>query len=69
MPFGLESIPMPLPEREIACGKVRYPDKQAAQLAANLGGSRNKSRRTGGAKTPYFCNGCQGWHLTSNRLP
>jgi hypothetical protein len=46
------------------CGKARYRDKVAAQLALlRLG--RVEQRREKDAVRVYPCPKCKGWHLTS----
>jgi len=48
----------------IECGKKKYPDKLAAQLA--LAWLMNKkSRRT--EKSLYYCQKCKAYHLTKMR--
>lgn len=47
------------------CGKVRYRDRIAAQLALATIGRVDSSRRPKSERRPYRCPLCKGWHLTS----
>lgn len=47
------------------CGKVRYRDRIAAELA--LAKIQHQGHRQGKEeKRAYRCAGCRGWHLASN---
>lgn len=49
----------------MSCGKVRYRDRIAAQIAlANTRQHRSAKRNEARA---YRCPRCRGWHLTSRR--
>ncbi len=47
------------------CGKIRYRDKIAAQLALASTGSNKHTRREKDEQRVYRCPQCHGWHLTS----
>jgi hypothetical protein len=47
------------------CGRRRYRDRVAAQLALASCGRRRHSRRARDERRVYECRHCNGWHLTS----
>jgi hypothetical protein len=50
----------------MSCNKMNYPDKKAAVSAANLRvcGRRRIRRNRPEMLRAYFCDRCNGWHLT-----
>lgn len=59
-----------LEEQRQKCGKVVYPNEREAKKAAKMVNnilSEKYNRHSVISKTPYFCDACNGFHITHIR--